>query len=112
MQHRQKINNLDNPPSLHTTADGSVADQCPLGTTIIRERLGPMSVGNRPNRLPEALTMPEEHLTPAQCEELAKAIHEDAACLPPGSKRDELLKLAKACRALGEMKRMVLREVN
>jgi len=56
--------------------------------------------------------MPEEHLTPAQCEELAKAIHEDAACLPPGSKRDELLKLAKACRALGEMKRMVLREVN
>ena len=56
--------------------------------------------------------MSEEHLTPAQCDELAKALHEDAACLPPGSKRQALLRLAEAYRALGEMKRMVLREVN
>jgi len=56
--------------------------------------------------------MSEENLTPAQCEELAKEIHEDAACLPPGSKREKLLRLAEAYRALSEMKRMVLREVN
>jgi hypothetical protein len=56
--------------------------------------------------------MPEEHLTLAQCDELAKALHEDAAGLPHGAEREKLLRLAEAYRALGEMKKMVLREVN
>ena len=38
--------------------------------------------------------MQEEHLTVDQCDELAKALREDAARLPQGSERENLLQLA------------------
>jgi hypothetical protein len=56
--------------------------------------------------------MQEEHLTVDLCEELAKALREDAARLPHGSDRENLLQLAEAYRVLADMKRMVLRKVN
>ncbi len=56
--------------------------------------------------------MQEEHLTPDQCDELAKALREDAAGLPGGSERESLLQLAEGYRLLAEMKRMVLRKAN
>ena len=56
--------------------------------------------------------MQEEHLTVDQCDELAKALREDAARLPQGSERENLLQLAKGYRVLADMKRMVLRKVN
>jgi hypothetical protein len=56
--------------------------------------------------------MQEEHLTVDQCDELAKALREDAAGLPHGSERESLLQLAEGYRLLAEMKRMVLRKVN
>jgi hypothetical protein len=54
--------------------------------------------------------MQEEHLTVDQCDELAKALYEDAARLPHGS--ENLLQLAESYRLLADMKRMVLRKVN
>ena len=56
--------------------------------------------------------MQEEHLTADQCDELAKALREDAARLPLGSKRENLLQLAEGYRLLADMKRMVLRKTN
>jgi hypothetical protein len=57
--------------------------------------------------------MQEEHLTVDQCDELAKALREDAARLPHGSEREyDLLQLAEGYRLLADMKRIVLREVN
>ncbi len=38
--------------------------------------------------------MQGEHLTVDQCDELMKALREDAACLPHGSEREALLQLA------------------
>jgi hypothetical protein len=40
--------------------------------------------------------MKEEHLTVDQCDELAKALHEDAARLRHGPERESLLRLAEA----------------
>ena len=54
----------------------------------------------------------EEHLTVDQCDELTKALREDAARLPQGSKKESLLQLAEGYRLLADMKRMVLRKVN
>lgn len=56
--------------------------------------------------------MQEEHLTVDQCDELAKALREDAARLPQGSERENLLQLAEGYRVLADKKRMVLRKVN
>jgi hypothetical protein len=56
--------------------------------------------------------MPEEHLTVDQCDELAKALREDAARLPHGSERENLLQLAEGYCILADTKRMVLRKVN
>jgi hypothetical protein len=56
--------------------------------------------------------MQEEHLTVEQCDELAKALHEDAARLAHGAERAKLLWLAESYRLLADMKRMVLRKVN
>jgi len=56
--------------------------------------------------------MPEKHLTVDQCDELAEALHEDAAQLPHGSDRENLSQLAEGYRLLAHMKRMVLRKVN
>ena len=54
----------------------------------------------------------EELLSVEQCEELVQALREDAACLPDGSERDNLLQLAESYRVLADLKRMVLRNVN
>jgi hypothetical protein len=56
--------------------------------------------------------MQEERLTVDQCDELAKALQEDAARLPYGSERENLLQLAEGYRLLADMKRMVLRKVS
>jgi hypothetical protein len=56
--------------------------------------------------------MQEEHLTADQCDELARALREDAVRLPHGSERENLLQLAEGFRVLADMKRIVLREVN
>jgi hypothetical protein len=56
--------------------------------------------------------MKESHLTVDQCDELAKALHEDAGRLRHGPERENMLRLAEGYRLLAEMKRMVLRKVN
>jgi hypothetical protein len=56
--------------------------------------------------------MEEEHLTVEQCDELAEALREDAARLPHGPERENLLRLAEDYRLLADMKRMVLRKVS
>ena len=56
--------------------------------------------------------MQDENLTAAQCDELVEALLEDAAALPDGSERENLLKLAAGYRDLANMKRTVLRKVN
>jgi hypothetical protein len=52
------------------------------------------------------------NLTVEQCEELATAIAEEAALLSPGSKKEELLKLAQSYRNLAKLKGLVARKVN
>ena len=56
--------------------------------------------------------MQEEHLSVDECDELAKALREDAARLPHGSEREYLLQLAEDYSVLADMKRIVLRKVN
>jgi len=56
--------------------------------------------------------MSEERLTVDQCDELAKALREDADRLPQGAEKERLLRLAEYCRALGAMKRIIYRKVN
>jgi hypothetical protein len=53
-----------------------------------------------------------EHLTAAECDELVEILLQDAAALPVGSERENLLKLAAGYRDLANVKRMVLRKVN
>ena len=55
---------------------------------------------------------PSTHLTIDECEALAAALFEDAAALPPGPKKQEILKLAQGYRTLGKMKRLVLQNVS
>ena len=52
------------------------------------------------------------NLTVEQCEELATAIAEEAALLPPGSKKEELLKLAQSYRHLTRMKSLIGRKLS
>jgi hypothetical protein len=52
------------------------------------------------------------NLTVEQCEELSAAIGEEAAMLPPGSKKEDLLNLAKSYHHLAMMKGLVARKVN
>jgi hypothetical protein len=56
--------------------------------------------------------MQEEHLTVDQCNELAEALRQEAARLPHGSERENLLQLAEGYRVLAKMKRMVLGKAN
>ena len=56
--------------------------------------------------------MQDKHLTVDQCDELAKALREDAARLPLGLDKENLVQLAEGYRVLADMKRMVLRKVN
>jgi hypothetical protein len=44
------------------------------------------------------------NLTVEECRELATAMFEDAAALPPGPKKEEILKLARGYSNLAEMK--------
>jgi hypothetical protein len=55
---------------------------------------------------------PSTNLTVEQCEALAAALFEDAAILPPGSEKEELLRLAQGYRSLATIKRLILRKVN
>ena len=55
--------------------------------------------------------MHDEHLTVDECDELAEALRQDAAALPNGSEKENLLKLGEDYRDL-DMKRTVLRKVN
>jgi len=60
----------------------------------------------------QARVMEEENLTFEQCDELTEALREDAACLPHGSERDFLLRLAEGYRLLADMKRRLVRKIN
>jgi len=57
--------------------------------------------------------MREDGLTAAQCDDVEKAMREDAAALPPGSPaREALLQMADGYRVLANLKRQVLRRVH
>ena len=51
-------------------------------------------------------------MTADECDEFAAALVEDAAALPHGPKKEDLLRLAESYSNLAEMKRMVLRKSN
>ena len=51
-------------------------------------------------------------LTLEECRELAAALFEDAAALPPGPKKDEISKLAHGYQLLAEMKEWLAKKVN
>ncbi|MFY9952848.1 hypothetical protein [Bradyrhizobium sp.] len=55
---------------------------------------------------------PSRNITADECDELADALVEASAPLPPGPKKQETLKLAHGYRDLAKMKRLVLRNVN
>jgi hypothetical protein len=88
-----------------------VRQSTPAGQQTIRERLGPTSVDINQSDCLRAV-MEEDHLTIDQCDEMAKALREDAARLPCGSDKRDLLRLAESYRALADLKRIVLRRVN
>jgi hypothetical protein len=54
----------------------------------------------------------ERNLTADEREELADALVDAAAVLPPGQKKQETSKLSDGYRTLAQMKRLVLRMVN
>ena len=54
--------------------------------------------------------MHEELLTADQCDELVKALRENAAFLPNGLERGNLLRLAEGYQLLAAVKKMVLRK--
>jgi hypothetical protein len=56
--------------------------------------------------------MQDEHLTADECAELSQALRQDAAALPSGLEKENLLKLAKSYGALAQLKRWVLRKAN
>jgi hypothetical protein len=57
-------------------------------------------------------TEPSTDLTVEECRELAAAMLEDAAALPPGPKKEEILKLAKGYSDLAEMKNWLSGKLN
>jgi hypothetical protein len=56
--------------------------------------------------------MPDDNLTAAECDELAEALFEEAAALPEGSKKENILHLAQSYRSLGIIKELLARKVN
>jgi hypothetical protein len=52
------------------------------------------------------------NLTVEKCHELADAMFEDAAAQPPGSRKEELLKLARGYRNLAAMKEWLSGKLN
>jgi hypothetical protein len=61
--------------------------------------------------IPEVV-MPDDNLTTAQCDELAEALFEEAAALPEGSKKENILHLAQSYRSLAIIKELLARKVN
>jgi hypothetical protein len=53
-----------------------------------------------------------KNMTADECEELADALVDAAAALPPGPRKQKTSKLALGYRSLAQMKRFVLRKVN
>jgi hypothetical protein len=56
--------------------------------------------------------MPGDNLTIAQCDELGEALFEEAAALPEGSKKENILHLAQSYRSLAIIKELLARKVN
>lgn len=54
----------------------------------------------------------DQHLTVKECEELSRAMRQDASVLPNGLQKENLLKLAIAYCNLAQIKRQVLRKTN
>jgi hypothetical protein len=52
------------------------------------------------------------NLTVEECQELAAVLFEDAMALLPGSKKDEILKLAHGYRNLAELKKWLSGKLN
>ncbi|HWJ17084.1 MAG TPA: hypothetical protein VNR65_00005 [Geobacterales bacterium] len=52
------------------------------------------------------------NLTVEECRELAVGMFEDSAALPPGPKKDELLKLARGYRNLAQLKEWLSGKLN
>ena len=100
-------------PKVHSAGDVGMTACCQRYQQTIRERLGAYWLKSRAIRLPEAeMRDQHEHLTAAECDELVEALLQDAAALPDGSERENLLKLAAGYRDLANMKRTVHRKVN
>ena len=66
---------------------------------------------NQPHRLANVIKQ-DELLTIEECDELAEALFEDAAALPEGSRKENLLMLAHGYRNLANIKKLVSRKVN
>jgi hypothetical protein len=56
--------------------------------------------------------MQDERLTADECDELSQVLRQDAAVLPNGSEKQNLLKLAESYGDLAQLKRWVLRKAN
>jgi hypothetical protein len=54
----------------------------------------------------------ERNLTADECDELAKALRQDAAALPDELEKENLLELVECYRDLAQMKRLVLGKAN
>lgn len=54
----------------------------------------------------------QPNLTAEECLELATAMFEDGAALPPGPKKEEILKLAHGYRNLAELKKWLSGKLN
>jgi hypothetical protein len=54
----------------------------------------------------------DQHLTVEECEELSRALRQDASLLPSGLEQQKLLNLADSYCALAELKRLVARRTH
>jgi hypothetical protein len=56
--------------------------------------------------------MQNQHLTADECDELSRAMRQDAAALHSELEKQNLLRLAESYRHLAQLKRWVLRKTN
>ena len=102
-------NFLNDAPESHRLYDRIVTTFSTRARTSIRSAPACTSSMNSSEGTP----MCEQPLTAAQCDEVEKAMREDAAALPPGSPmREKLLQMANDYRLLADLKKSVLRQVN
>jgi hypothetical protein len=104
--------NWQHLPQSHSASDESVTD-CSAAVTTNHPgtpRAGKWLEIEQIDYL--RLVMQDEHLTADECNELSQALRQDAAALPNGSKKENLLKLAECYGDLAEVKRWFLRKVN